>query len=208
MGREVRREGCPVRAKAPPAKATDYPLTCSCGRQFKVRAAAVGTETFRECGARVRVPSLSELRAMAVRAAYETGTVDVIRRMLAEGSLPWGQLRAVSGKSTQDDMDLSVHCERVRAEKDGLGSLQVVGFLFGPLAMLLGLRSSRDPQGGKRAASGPRCAWRASISGPCREPARRCSAARSAPCQSRPPCSTSTLERESKSGAWRPTAIG
>jgi hypothetical protein len=84
---------------------------------------------------------------MAGRAAYETGTVDVIRRMLAEGSLPWGEVCAVSGKPTQEAMNLSVHCERVQAENDGLRSLQVLVFLFGPLAMLFGRRSSRDPRG-------------------------------------------------------------
>jgi hypothetical protein len=84
---------------------------------------------------------------MAGRPAYETGTVDVIRRMLAEGSLPWGELCAVSGKPTQDAMDLSVHCERVQAEKDGVRVLQVAVLLFGPLVALLGQRPSRDPHG-------------------------------------------------------------
>jgi hypothetical protein len=129
------------------AKAMAYSLTCSCGRQLEVPAAAAGTEVFCECGARVRVPSLSELRLLAGRAAYETGTVDVIRRMLAEGSLPWGELCAVSGKPTQDVLDLSVHCERVQAEKDGLRSFQLLVLLFGLPALLLGQRSSRDPQG-------------------------------------------------------------
>jgi hypothetical protein len=67
--------------------------------------------------------------------------------MLAEGSLPWGELCAVSGKPTQDTVDLSVHCETVQAEKDALRSLQVVVFLFGPLAMFFGQRSTQDPHG-------------------------------------------------------------
>jgi hypothetical protein len=125
----------------------DYSLTCSCGHQLKVHASAAGTEIVCECGAQVRVPRLSELRTMAGRGAYETGTVDVIRRMLLEGSLPCGELCAVSGKPTQDAMDLSVHCERVQAEKDGLRALQMVVFLFGPLAMRLGRRSESDPHG-------------------------------------------------------------
>jgi hypothetical protein len=128
----------------------DYSLTCSCGRQLKVEAAAAGTEFFCECGAPVRVPSLSQLRMMAGRAAYESGTVDTIRRMLAEGALPWGELCAVSGKPTRDAMDLSVHCERVQAASDPTRTAVLLAILFGPLSlllMLLGQRSPRDARG-------------------------------------------------------------
>jgi hypothetical protein len=126
----------------------DYSLTCPCGRQLKVPATAAGTEIACECGARVRVPNLSQLRTLAGRGAYETGIVDVIHRMRAEGSLPWGELCAVSGKPTQDTMDLSVHCETVQLGKDGLLSPMVLVFLFGPLlAMLLSQRSTHDPHG-------------------------------------------------------------
>jgi hypothetical protein len=125
----------------------DYSLNCACGRHLKVRAAAAGTEILCDCGAPIRVPRLSELREMTGRGAYETGTIDTIHRMLAEGSLPWGDLCTISRKPTRDVMDLSVHCERVQAETDGLRALQVLVFLFGILAILLGQRSSRDPRG-------------------------------------------------------------
>jgi len=125
----------------------EYSLTCACGRQLKVPAVAAGTEMACECGTRVRVPRLSELRVTAGQAAYETGTVDVIRRMVAEGTLPAGELCAFSGKPTQHAMDLSVHCERVQAEKAGLRSLQFLVFLLGPVAMLFGQRSSSEPVG-------------------------------------------------------------
>jgi hypothetical protein len=133
----------------------DTMLPCQCGRQVKVNSASAGMEIPCECGARMRVPRLSEFRQMAGLGAYESGTIDNIRRMIAERALPWGESCAFSDQLTRDTLDLSVHCERVHGENDGMRLRIVVGLLFGPLWMMTARQGTREAVGRETAVWTP-----------------------------------------------------
>lgn len=89
-----------------------YTTSCACGRTFPVSASQAGTELNCSCGRRVSVPLLSELRQAAGQRAYETSTIDEIRRMLRDGDLPEGDLCVLSGLPTREVYYLYVHCEK------------------------------------------------------------------------------------------------
>src|SRR5271155_3117361 len=96
----------------------EYQLECGCGRQVAVKATDAGTTIPCECGESVQVPSLSKLRSSAGLGSYESGAIDTIRRMLAEGALPWGEACAQSGHPTWDVMHFHGQCERIYAAQD------------------------------------------------------------------------------------------
>jgi hypothetical protein len=115
----------------------EYHVSCGCGKRIAVEAEQAGTTIRCDCGQDVPVPSLSKLRTTAGLGAYESGVIDTIRRMLDEGTLPWGETCAESGRPTQDVIQLVVQCERLQTAKDGLRSWQLAVFLFGLWALLV-----------------------------------------------------------------------
>lgn len=84
-----------------------YVVTFSCGQCLSVGADRAGTSIACDCGASVRVPSLSKLREQTGAAPYESGPLDTIRRMVSSGELPEGTC-AVSGRPTSDVLGLTV----------------------------------------------------------------------------------------------------
>lgn len=111
-----------------------YSLGCPCGRVFEVQAGQAGSKLHCPCGAEVQVPSVSKLRELAGKAAYEVGTIDVIQGMLKRGELPAGKVCAVSGKATADVIELRVEAERLVAGAED-GKLAIVS-LFMPILVL------------------------------------------------------------------------
>lgn len=95
-----------------------YALECSCGRSFDVQGGQAGSTLKCQCGADVRVPSVSKLREMVGKAAYEVGVIDTINGMIDRGELPAGGVCAVSGKSTGDVLKIYVHAEKFQRAED------------------------------------------------------------------------------------------
>jgi len=93
------------------APASQYGVKCQCGRSTAVTKADAGGEVQCQCGERVRVPRLSDLRRQAGQAAYEIGPVDRIRRLIAEGQLPQAKICHVSLRPTTDVLLVTVECE-------------------------------------------------------------------------------------------------
>jgi len=91
--------------------ASEYSVQCHCGRTVAVTKADAGGQVQCRCGQSVRVPRLSELRRQSGQAAYESGAVDRIRRMLAEGQLPPGDTCQISFRPTKDVLWVTVECE-------------------------------------------------------------------------------------------------
>jgi hypothetical protein len=119
----------------------EYHVTCRCGKQLPVKTEEAGTTIRCACGESVPVPSLSKLRKTAGLGAYESGTIDTIRRMLEHGELPWGETCAESGRPTDDIVQFSVQCEQIHVAKDRAGLVFWVGLIFGPFWLLLAARS-------------------------------------------------------------------
>jgi hypothetical protein len=124
----------------------EFTLDCACGRSVVVRSSEAGTNVACGCGANVAVPSLSRLRAMSGIGSYESGPIDAIRRMLAEGTLPPGETCAVSGRPTRDVMLLHIQCERVHAAYDNT-KLMLLAFLVTPLALFALRNDQREAVG-------------------------------------------------------------
>jgi hypothetical protein len=120
-----------------------YAIECRCGRRIGVSASAAGAEVSCACGAVLAVPKLSVLRERSGQGAYESGPIDTIHRMLAEGTLPWGTACAVSGLPTDDVIHLTVECERLHAGSDNLK----IALLISPLLFFLARYRERDAVG-------------------------------------------------------------
>src|SRR5262245_37978526 len=90
---------------------TRYPVQCQCGGATPVAASAAGSVIECQCGRQFRVPRLSELRRQAGQAAFELSTVEIIRRMISNGTLPVGYDCAYSHVPTSDVMQFRVVCE-------------------------------------------------------------------------------------------------
>lgn len=108
-----------------------FALNCTCGRSFEVQAGQAGSTLRCQCGAEVQVPSVSKLREMAGKAAYEVGVIDRINGMIDRGELPAGGVCAVSGNSTGDVLTIYVHAEKFqRAEDKNMLLLMPVAWLM------------------------------------------------------------------------------
>jgi hypothetical protein len=114
-----------------------------------VKADDAGTAVRCECGESVPVPSLSKLRAAVGIGSYESGAIDAIRRMLAEGTLPWGETCAVSGRPTRDVLRIEVQCERLHLPQDPTKVVLLLATCFGPWATLILFRGQRDQAHGR-----------------------------------------------------------
>jgi hypothetical protein len=88
----------------------DFSISCDCGRSLVVSEGLAGASATCECGGRVKVPSLKELRSNAGLAAVPIAPEDQIAGMLADGQLP-GDKCLCCGQSTQSFLDYEAHCE-------------------------------------------------------------------------------------------------
>jgi hypothetical protein len=125
----------------------DFHLACACGREVVVTAAQAGTEVVCQCGKEVWIPSLSKLRELSGRGAYEAGTVDTINRMFNERELPWGNVCEISGEPTRDVLHICVQVERIYRPQDHT-ILALLGVLVSPI-LLLGLFQKQRPEVGR-----------------------------------------------------------
>lgn len=115
----------------------EYHVECRCGTQVAVKADDAGSTVLCECGESVTVPSLSKLRTTAGISSYESGAIDAIQRMLAEGTLPWGETCAVSGRPTRDVILINVQCEHLAPPKDPIKFALLLAMCAGPWATLI-----------------------------------------------------------------------
>jgi hypothetical protein len=88
----------------------DFSISCDCGRSMLVSEGLAGAMTTCECGGRVNVPSLKELRSNAGLAAVPITPEDQIAGMLADGQLP-GDKCLCCGQLTQRFLEFEAHCE-------------------------------------------------------------------------------------------------
>jgi hypothetical protein len=120
-------------------------LTCSCGQSVPVEMAQAGGETACGCGQAIKIPSLSKLRELTGKGAYEAGVIDTINRMVASGELPSGDRCAVSGETTDDEIDLFVEAEQVSQIRYSAAAAAFVAILCSPLiGLLMILKQPRD----------------------------------------------------------------
>lgn len=113
-----------------------YHVTCPCGESIEVPASAAGSGvTCGACGRGVPVPRLSVLREMANIGAFETSSIDAIKRLVAEGRLPAGKSCMISGRPTTDWLEVEVECESAYVKK-GMPTLLLV--LIAPFVTIWG----------------------------------------------------------------------
>jgi hypothetical protein len=125
-----------------------YSFTCPCQKVIPVDISSAGSDIVCECGSKAQVPRLSQLRVMAGEGAYEAGTIDTILRMLDEGTLPWRETCAITGRPTRDVIEVYVECEKVHSSSNHGGWLFLAVMLLGWMAVLLkGAVKEHDPQG-------------------------------------------------------------
>ena len=121
------------------------PLACSCGQTVPVELSQAGGETACTCGQTMKIPSLSKLRELSGKSAYEAGVIDTINRMVSSGELPSGNRCAVSGEPTADVIDLYVEAERVSQIGTSLPHAALVAALCSPiLAAVMMMQTPRD----------------------------------------------------------------
>ncbi len=94
------------------APAAQFTLDCQCGRAIAVAGSQAGSTVACECGAAVQVPSLGKLRESSGKGRYESGITDTVQRMVQTGELPGGHTCAVSGKPTDDVIELEIFMPR------------------------------------------------------------------------------------------------
>lgn len=89
-----------------------YPIQCPCGRTIEVTAGMAGGEVACPCGTVLAVPGLGQLRRQAGQEAYVTNAVERVRKMLAAGEIPPGELCAGCGAPTADVLQCEAVCEK------------------------------------------------------------------------------------------------
>jgi hypothetical protein len=120
-------------------------LTCVCGTPVAVELSQAGSELACRCGQPIRVPSLSKLRELSGKGAYEAGIIDTICRMVGNAELPFGEMCALCGEPTNDVIDLYVHAEQVSEIGTSAGAAALVAILFSPLiAIAMAIKPQRE----------------------------------------------------------------
>jgi hypothetical protein len=104
-----------------------------------------GGETACGCGQSIKIPSLSKLRELSGKGAYEAGVIDTINRMVTSGELPPGNRCAVSGEPTDDVLDLFVEAEQVSQIGTNIAAAALVAVLCSPIiALAMTVKPPRD----------------------------------------------------------------
>jgi hypothetical protein len=127
-----RMVGRGVATRRPPPGA-QFTLPCRCGLNVTVAASEAGSSVHCDCGAPINVPSLGRLREMLGKAPYESGPADMIRRMVQTGELPAGRTCAVSGKPTDDVLELEILVPRSFRIREDWAQRAVDIWFFGSL---------------------------------------------------------------------------
>jgi hypothetical protein len=112
------------------------PLACSCGQTVSVELAQAAGETTCKCGQVIRIPSLSKLRELSGKGAYDAGVIDTINRMVRSGELPAGDRCALSGEPTGDTIELYVQAEKVSEVGASVAGAALVAVLCSPILAL------------------------------------------------------------------------
>jgi len=134
-----------VRRHGPPRPAGAFSVTCTCGRAIAVAASQAGSTVRCDCGADIRVPSLSRLRESVGQDRYESSKSDTIRRMIKTGELPGSGPCAVSRKPTDDVIELDIVVPRYF--KTDVNTPVIPVFFFGWFpALLLAVMSGSEFQ--------------------------------------------------------------
>jgi hypothetical protein len=118
-----------------------YHVVCACGQRTSVsKSAAGGTVSCSQCGKDIEVPTLSQLRMLAGKGAYEAGIADTVRRTVSSGELPKGNLCQLSGRPTENITTVYVQCEekwkRAKESNKSYIPLFVLGILSLPYYLM------------------------------------------------------------------------
>ena len=120
-------------------------LACSCGQAVLVELSQAGGETACQCGQTIRIPSLSKLRELSGKGAYEAGIIDTIHRMVASGELPAGDRCVVASEPSDDVFELYGEAEQVSQIGTSVAQAALVAVLCSPvLAIAMALKPIRD----------------------------------------------------------------
>lgn len=88
----------------------DYHISCPCGRAVTINEAAAGTHVWCECGQKVVIPSMRELRRLA-GIESEAAPEMVVEAMLLADKLPQEDLCVLCGEVTDGIAYFRTECE-------------------------------------------------------------------------------------------------
>jgi hypothetical protein len=110
-----------------------------------VELAQAAGETLCKCGQTIKIPSVSKLRELSGKGAYEASVIDTINRMMHMGELPAGDRCAVSGETTGDEIELYVQAEKVSEVGTSVAAAALVAVLCSPiLALAMAIKPKRE----------------------------------------------------------------
>ncbi len=124
-----------------------FSIDCECGTQLPVSASQAGATIECRCGRAIKVPLLSELRQRHGQAAYETGPIDTIQRLIAAGELPSSDVCVISGRPTKSVCGFHVQCETTWVKTQGVSryALVLIYLLYPVTGLMHFLNSRNDP---------------------------------------------------------------
>lgn len=99
----------------------EYSVHCECGRSHPIQATQAGALLLCQCGRRVDIPTLSSLRSSAGESPIPLNTIQQIRAMIRDGTLPANEICPMSGRPATTVIWLHIQCERVWTENAGGG---------------------------------------------------------------------------------------
>jgi hypothetical protein len=123
-----------------------YSVKCDCGASHHVTATQAGSAIACSCGKSVNVPTLTLLRRSVGETAAPLNTIELIRAMIRDGTLPDGKICPYSRRPANDTILFNVECERssVRGgEPLDMGKMVTYVFLFGWIGALIASRKSQ-----------------------------------------------------------------
>jgi hypothetical protein len=98
-----------------------YSVHCECGKSHRVQATQAGAALLCQCGRQVDIPTLSSLRSSAGESPVPLNTIQQIRAMIRDGTLPANEICPMSARPATTVIWLHVQCERVWTENEGGG---------------------------------------------------------------------------------------
>ena len=101
------------------------------------------------CGRSVTVPSLSTLRTSAGKSAVPLNTLDAIRKILRDGSLPEGVVCPYSGRLANEVIYFHIQCERTWAaggDREDFLTRFIGFFVFGWVGALIASQRSASSE--------------------------------------------------------------
>ena len=129
-------------------RTAEFAITCThCGNEIPVSAVMAGTEVSCSCGTVNDVPLLSSLRKLAGKAAYITNTAEEIKRVLADGELPFPRDCVVCRMRTEEIFECITVCEQPAARSESDPGWGFFNLLVTPLALMAGWIVFVDSEG-------------------------------------------------------------